>query len=77
MGQLVRIIVIAILIWLAIRLVRSVIARYRGLTERPHRPAVPRMLPCAHCGLHVPEHEAIVREGAAYCSEEHYRAAHR
>jgi uncharacterized protein len=76
MGQLVRIILIAILIWLAIRLVRSAIIRYRGLTER-RRPAVPRMLPCAHCGLHVPEHEAIERDGNVYCSEEHYRAAHR
>lgn len=72
---LVRLVVIALLIWLGIRLVRWAIAYYQRLPERRASPAVPRMLPCAHCGVHVPEHEAVVREGAVYCSEEHYRAA--
>lgn len=72
---LIRLIIIAILIWLAIRAVRWAIAHYARLPQRPPRPKVPRMLPCARCGVHVPEHEAIVRDGNVYCSEEHYRAA--
>lgn len=72
---LVRFIVIALLIWLAIRVVRWAIAYYRRLPARQRRPTVPHMLPCAHCGVHVPEHEAIVHDGTTYCSEEHYRAA--
>jgi uncharacterized protein len=26
---------------------------------------------CAHCGVHLPTHEAIVDAGSAYCSEAH------
>jgi uncharacterized protein len=29
------------------------------------------MLACAHCGLHIPEDEAIRRHGKAYCCREH------
>lgn len=27
--------------------------------------------PCAHCGLHVPTHEAVMRDGQSYCSAAH------
>jgi len=30
-----------------------------------------RMLRCEHCGLHVPENEAIARGGKHFCSLEH------
>jgi uncharacterized protein len=29
------------------------------------------MLPCAHCGTHVPEHDAIQGKHGVYCSESH------
>lgn len=30
------------------------------------------MLPCAHCGVHIPASEAVISSsGAAYCSQEH------
>jgi ribosomal protein S26 len=31
------------------------------------------MIACDRCGLHVPEDEAIHRNGKHYCSEEHAR----
>jgi uncharacterized protein len=32
------------------------------------------MVPCAHCGVHIPVSESVVGpEGSAYCSEEHRR----
>lgn len=32
------------------------------------------MVPCAHCGVHIPASESVVGpEGSAYCSEEHRR----
>ena len=31
------------------------------------------MVRCDHCGLHVPQHEAIRAGGKVYCSEEHRR----
>ncbi|MCB1917756.1 MAG: hypothetical protein KDG52_18835 [Rhodocyclaceae bacterium] len=32
-----------------------------------------RMVACAHCGVHVPESEAVLVEGVGYCSAEHRR----
>ena len=29
------------------------------------------MVRCAHCGLHLPENEAIVSRNATYCSDAH------
>lgn len=29
------------------------------------------MVECAHCGLHLPESDAITRGGQRYCSAEH------
>lgn len=32
------------------------------------------MVACAHCGLHLPQSDALTREGRPYCSEAHRRA---
>ncbi len=29
------------------------------------------MVACAHCGLHIPQSEAVQRAGQSYCSQEH------
>lgn len=33
--------------------------------------AAARMVRCVHCGLHVPENEAVRRGDDAFCSREH------
>lgn len=33
------------------------------------------MVTCAHCGVHLPESEAVCAGGAVYCSDAHRRAA--
>lgn len=36
------------------------------------RDDVEPMLPCAHCGTHIPASEAVISPtGAAFCSQEH------
>ena len=35
------------------------------------------MRQCAHCGVHLPESEAIVADGRHYCSESHRDAGPR
>ncbi len=58
-------------IWWALRLLRASPA-----TPRPrnrHRTQVEEMVACARCGLHVPESEAVERDGRHYCCEEHAR----
>lgn len=33
------------------------------------------LVACAHCGLHVPQGEAIAQQGRVYCSVAHLQAA--
>lgn len=70
MGQIFRILIIAIAIWLAVLLVRR--ALRAGRPEKTHTPpSPPRMLPCAACGVHVPETDALIQGGRTYCCKEH------
>jgi uncharacterized protein len=39
-------------------------------------PAAPsNMVTCAHCGIHLPQEEAVSGEKGVYCSTEHRSAA--
>ncbi len=74
MGQLIRIIIALLALWLVVHYVRRALARRRSSAEpTPDRPAP--MLTCAVCGTHVPESEAVHAAGKTYCSEEHRRTA--
>lgn len=39
----------------------------------PPAAEIEQMVPCAHCGLHVPESESVKAGGRVYCSEAHRR----
>ena len=48
----------------------------RPHTSSTHQPSGPQvMLPCAHCGTHIPESDAIRGSHGVYCSAAH-RDAH-
>jgi uncharacterized protein len=74
--NLIRIIVIAAVVWLAYVLFK------RWLAEKnPPRPSTnnqpqERMVKCAYCGVHVPESQALRRGSDSYCSPEHRDAHH-
>jgi uncharacterized protein len=41
---------------------------------QPPREALPQaMLACAHCGVHLPQAEALMEGSRPYCSAEHRR----
>lgn len=74
--NLIRLLLIAVLVWLAY----SVLRRWlKSTSARRNQPPASsggqeRMVKCVYCGLHVPESEAV-REGAlTYCSKEHRNA---
>lgn len=69
--NLIRILVIAAVVWLAYVLFRRWLAE-KNLPRRDGegRPQE-RMVKCAYCGLHVPESQAVQRGGRSYCSPEH------
>ncbi len=69
------------LIWLLIILVAIwAFKRSRKASKPPADKATPptspsNMVSCAHCGLHLPQDEAVTGERGLYCSTEHRTAA--
>jgi len=66
-----------LLIFIALALVVMIGKR---LLQQPRRASHTRgvsgkMVPCAGCGVFVPEDEALERDGRLYCSREHRDAA--
>ncbi|MFM2347794.1 MAG: hypothetical protein RL654_2547 [Pseudomonadota bacterium] len=66
---------------LIILAVVAVVWLLRG-ARRPSAPpqasgALQPMARCAHCGLHLPQAEALLHEGRAYCSRLHRLAGPR
>lgn len=53
--------------------------RQRQQPRRRGRPAAApeRMVTCAHCGVHLPESDALAAGERHYCHLEHQRAAER
>lgn len=74
MPGLVRVILLALLIWLIIRLYQrfKALGQQRRSTsqKQPTRP-IENMVRCEQCGTHVPEKEALEQDGHYYCSRDH------
>lgn len=72
MGHIIRLIIIAIVIWLVVHLIRRAFFRRQPERQSNTKPIdPPRMLPCERCGVHIPENQALLLAGKAYCSTEH------
>ncbi|BAV33229.1 hypothetical protein SCL_0911 [Sulfuricaulis limicola] len=74
MGQLLRLIIILIGLWLVLTIIKRALASLQK--PAPDKPAVTKMVACAHCGMHIPESEAVRDGNRHYCSEEHRRKMH-
>lgn len=69
-----RTLVLVIAVALVVIFVKRWLANANAKRARtPRREGSQRMVRCQHCGLHVPEAEAIADQGRFYCSEEHRR----
>jgi uncharacterized protein len=53
--------------------IRGMIRRSDGPRRAP--PPAERMVACGHCGINLPQSEALESSGRFYCSEEHRRLA--
>lgn len=71
MGQFLRLVIILIGLWLVLTLIKRALASHRKSSS--DKPAVAKMVACAHCGVHIPESEAVHDGDSHYCSEEHRR----
>ena len=76
MGQLIRLAVLALVVWLVVRMIQNA---YRRASERGRAPTRARnaagtMVRCAHCGVHLPREDALADSGRFYCSRGHLTA---
>ncbi len=62
--KIVFLLIAIFLIWWILRSLRS----ERATASKPE---IKNMLSCKYCGLHIPEDEAIRKNGNNYCSKEH------
>lgn len=67
--MLTRIVIFAIVVTLAMMLYRKLQAAKRKSTAQPN-PA-PAMRKCAHCGVHLPEPDALKSGEHYFCSDQH------
>jgi uncharacterized protein len=49
------------------------LAKHKPDSQQPHSGASENMVRCAHCGIHLPQSEAVLIEGRTWCSPEHVR----
>ncbi|MFV9474837.1 PP0621 family protein [Advenella sp. RU8] len=74
-------IVLIIILMLAIRMFAGRIqAIFKNRQSPSHQPPATRqnqasesMVQCAHCHIHLPRSEALLKDGKTWCSEEHAR----
>ncbi len=69
---LIRILIIALLAWLLLRMIKNQINRYQ-LRQKGNKAQIQTVVRCQHCKLHIPKHEAITSENKYYCCKEHLR----
>lgn len=44
-----------------------------GATKQDEKSVTEQMVRCAHCGIHMPQSDAMLIEGLTWCSQEHAR----
>ncbi len=69
-----RLLALTLLIWVAYLVLKRFLRKVRQPTAKlPLKNRVTRVLRCQRCGVHIPEHEAIHKDGKVYCCERHSR----
>lgn len=60
-----------LLAWLAWRWLKALRKRHHGQHDGQPRPAGEALVACTHCGLRLPQSEAVARNGMFFCCPEH------
>jgi uncharacterized protein len=72
----IRYLLLAAAIWVLYILLRRLLAgRRKGRSSADAAPV--NMVSCAHCGIHVPQPEALEKNGHFYCCREHMQLGKR
>lgn len=71
MNKIVLLVLLALVAWWLIKRMRV----DDGSEARPRDVPPEKMVNCAHCGLYLPEKEAVSEDGKFYCCAQHRRPA--
>ena len=69
--NLIRLIVIALIVYLLIRAFKRYQENKISQKSRDAEKIQQQMVPCEVCKLHIPEQDALIRNGKYYCCQEH------
>jgi uncharacterized protein len=69
--NLIRLVVIGLIIWLLYRMFQRMLNKPETTQNEPQEKPSGRMVKCAHCGIHIPQDEALEQDEHYYCSPEH------
>jgi len=68
--NLIRLIVIALIIYLLVQIFKRWAANKNSKSSEK-QDSLKQMVQCEVCQLHIPEEEALQRDGKFYCSQKH------
>ena len=71
MSKLILLLFLGLIAYLVFKGFQRAASRRTGDAGRPKAPE--RMVTCSHCGVNLPESEALDGDGGPFCSEEHRR----
>ena len=68
-----RILILAALVWLAWRLIRNLLPGPSNASDEPStdQDNPEKMVKCSHCGVHLPEKQAIKQGDHYFCGSAH------
>jgi len=70
--NLLRLIIITFVIWIAFRIWQNYRAKAKKMPPKSKKPqAIPDMVACEVCKMHIPENEALRKGEKYYCSQQH------
>ncbi|MCG6887627.1 MAG: hypothetical protein LJE74_10485 [Proteobacteria bacterium] len=76
MAGLIRVAIIVILAVLAYRLIKRWLANQSRNSGAAGKDKIGQMVRCHHCGLHIPQDEALRADNHWYCNQEHRKLDH-
>ncbi len=69
----IRYILLGIALWLLFTAVRRFIRQRREQRAETRPSSSVNMVACSHCGVHLPQNEAVYKDNNYYCCTEHLR----
>jgi uncharacterized protein len=68
-----RLLILILALVLLIVTVKTLFGRSNSTPDRRQRLSGEKVVPCAHCDLHLPRSEALEADGRFFCGEKHLK----